>query len=211
MEDNKMEINDFRGISIRGLAAYGICCLENTLLHFDLHNDEGWQFLLGRFWLYTSLPEFLGKGSDSYYSKDIKDIESLSCFLNDINFERVMREVECRKYPKEDSISVVDKEIITLLYQTYEKTNEIVLEITDAVYDVAFTECNGWSDYPTYITLYEVEKLLKIMQDNNLPLPELERFQKFRLDFDPTKNISIKYEAKAWGAPFNGKEELSKI
>jgi len=73
------------------------------------------------------------------------------------------------------------------------------------------TEMDGWYEYPTAITLDELNKLLIIMQENDIPLPELEPFQKYQLDFNPLKKISHKYEAKAWGPTFDGKKEFSKI
>jgi len=206
-----MKIKDFRGITIRGLTAYGICCLENALLHYNLQEDEGWRLILERLWLYTSLPESKMPSIEDGNSDNIKDLDCLYCFYCDSLPHNVTREVEGKKQLTERRIKTFSSDKIALLYQAYKKANEVVLEIVDTIVSIATTEMNGWYDYPTAPTLYKLEVLLKTMQDNDLPLPGIERFKKYELGFDPLKNISTKFEAKAWGAPFNGRAELSKI
>ena len=168
--------------------------------------------MLERFWLYTSLPESLGLGGESQYSKNMKDLDCLQSLFWEIASDRVVRTLEGSLYPNEQGgFIILDDKKIDILYQTYKKANYIVLEILKAVVRIAFAELDGWCDYPTALTLEELEMLLKTMQVNNIPLPEVEKFKKYELGFDPLKNISQAAETKALGMPFHGREEFSQI
>ena len=55
-----MNIKDFNAVSIRGRAAYAICCLERAIKKFDDKNPT-WDFILNKLWEFTDtkfIPEW---------------------------------------------------------------------------------------------------------------------------------------------------------
>ena len=202
-----MEIKDFKGISVRGLAAYGICCLENAILHYNLQ-ETGWKILLEKYWLYASLPRFLGLGNHYHYNpKDIRDLEGVYMFCDECSPGEVIREVEGKKSPSEGTINSASEEEVLLLYEAFTNPNnnirEIMRKVIWAVWDIMFAEWNGGLNYPLFLEL--AEKLSKLMEDNGITLPDIEMFRKYEFSSDMLE------EEPEFGDPFNGQEELSKI
>ena len=100
---NKMDIDVFKNISLNGRVAYGISCLENTLLYLN-YNVEDWKIVLEYLWEFTNI-EFL----DDWSSKVVEIIPSH--FL------------EFRTYEEHD-FEYLDKNSFQYLYNLYQDIDE---------------------------------------------------------------------------------------
>lgn len=61
------DIKEFHNISIKGRFAYGICCLENAILHFGF-DTEKWKEVLEAYWAWPPMTEYADQWSIGAWS-----------------------------------------------------------------------------------------------------------------------------------------------
>ncbi len=193
----------FKKISLRGCAAYAICCLENALIHFDLKGDA-WNFLLEKLWLFTSLPELARPQSNASDSKDMRDLEDLYGFYYECDPLNIILEAEERKSPSLRGLATIAEAEMYTLYDAY-KSNDAVCNIIYAVCLIPYAGWNGGPD-PVYP---KIKALHKQMKKYGIGLPEAERFKKY--GWLSKEKAALSVNGAQYGEPFNGKEERSII
>jgi len=196
-----------KGISIRGLVAYGIYCLENAILHFNEQNKEGWKLLLKKFWMFTFLPDNSALAGETW--PEINVLEDLYCFAEECAYYKVISEAEGKNSPSQRGIQTFTQN--ELFYDAY-KSNEIIsIKILSAVISIITAEWNGQGHrYPTHDNIEEVKELVALMNKNKISLPDIENFRKYIWIQNVSKEKFYPSGAEC-GEPFFGAKELSKI
>lgn len=184
-------------ISIRGRAAYLICCLENALLKFG--RMEEWRERLKTLWLFTScigdekekieLEEAIAKYQEKYEAFP----EFVSHWTdNFITFEE-WREQATFRFPKADEKSEVELQdyIFDRILQTIYRVSAHTPE----------KDSYGYDSVQCQVTLDEVHGLNEVLRRYGIPLPMPEFYatQLYRLYDDGTRDPCF-----GIGLPFNG-------
>jgi len=195
---------DFKDISLRGRAAFGICCLENALQFYNL-NDEGWEILLHKLWDITSTPYEMRPyptGHEHEGSFSIK-VEDLMYIINEYTPECVL-EFSTYEAARDDGSEIMTEGEFTILHKTYQKTNQAIDTIIDMIWSIGTDSIySGINDYLP-ITIKYVQKIIDVMQSKKILMPDIALFKQYL--FDP----KARREDYGWGLPFDGKK-LSKI
>jgi hypothetical protein len=195
-----MKIKEFSNISLKGRAAFSICCLENALLFFNL-NKAGWKILLEKLWTVTELPE------------DINDIwiEIIVPILpNDFNEIHEYNEMFGNIIHLEEGKMVVrDEPHITLeefnlLKEAYAESNNGLNNLIDEVYEVGSSYMNAGISKDGPFCYPSIKNIILFLESNKIELPYINLFKQYV--FDPKQN----HECYGWGIPFDGKK-ISRI
>ena len=156
------ETNNPRGIfinmSIRGRVAYGICCLQNTLIWADASTEE-WHLILDHLWEFT----------------ESENIEEWFYSTAEYLPEYVLDNVPFHKRENE----YVSQSFNDYLATIYRKTNPIIYKIMDAIFMAGTIEMYGSIVDGGQQSLSHIIRLIDIMKSNNIPLPDYSIFKKF--------------------------------
>lgn len=180
--ERKIVKEDFKNIGIKARMAYGICCLENALVHYNKNISE-WEELLSLLWEFPPKQTMYNEWSEKFNEYTPSTI-----------FEYSFKSGEWR----------CTEETYNYYKDLYSRTEKPILDIIEQLINISDEELYvGMTKYSPD-TLAHVETVLDIMYTNNIQLPEVSKFTKYAFDVQP----KAKY---GWGLPFNGKEELSRF
>ena len=167
----------FEQISIRGCVAYGICCLENALEHYNI-NGEGWNFLLKKLWWYTELSAESDPNIDNCLQ--LERWAYVSCNISP-NVLKLLSDyhdfVEKPKWWFKDNIPTEQE--YQLLKSTYEGSNEVIENICSKIYDIGTNELWAGIGKTSPDTLRPLQELIDLMYEHSIPLPSIEPFKQY--------------------------------
>lgn len=185
---------DFETLSIRATAAYMFCCLENALEFYKL-NGTGWRYLLSQMWKYTELSLEVVNGVCSFDTwEDWISISPLMpYFYNKLKSEGYK---ECKKDLR--WIEITEEDYLALR-NDYQQTNDVINNLCHNIDHGAMgqTWC-GFHKTAEHI-LYYLQKVLEIMEENKIPLPDIEPFKKY-----PFSIPEYDEDTYGWGYAFDG-------
>lgn len=179
--EEKIKAEDFKEISIRARLAYGICCLENALVYYKKDISE-WKELLDFLWEFPPITGFL-----TDWTEKILD------YIPHIIIEYL--------YEKDFSIS---EDKYNYYKNLYSKTEKPILNLIDTIDYLGAEELYVGIEKYSPDTLEHVQRILDIMYEHKIPLPDTESFRQFKFDVKPIDDYG-------WGYPFDGKKLLSKF
>lgn len=167
-----------KNVSIRGRVSFAIRCFENTLLKLNYNVNE-WKMVLEYLWQFTSI-EYLD------------DWEQIMCEIIPGNL------LEFRTYEEHD-FEILDEKQFRYLYDLYQNIDKKIDYIMSEIYNiVAHHSCSSIEGYGES-SLDELYILINYMNNNSIPLPDIEPFEKFSIS-----------ENRGWGNKFDGKS-ISRI
>lgn len=194
-----MQINaqQFEKISIRGCVAYGICCLENALEHYNLRG-EGWNFLLKKLWWYTELSaesdptinNCLQLERWAYVSCNISP-KILKMLPNYYDF------VHKAKWWFKDNIPTEQE--FELLKTTCLNCNEAIESICWLIYNIGSSDLWAGIGETSPDTLRPLQELIDLMYEQQIPLPPIEPFKQYVFHKE-----GWDYDLHAFGEMFDG-------
>lgn len=193
-----MQINaqQFEKISIRGCVAYGICCLENALEHYNLHG-EGWNFLLKKLWWYTELSAALDSTINclplerwAYLNTNIEP-GKLESFANYDEFSKAKNWWFIEDMPTIKEYS--------MLKETYEGCNHVINLICKHLHQVGVSDLWAGIGNTSPNTLIPLQELINLMYEQQIPLPSIEPFKQYVFH-----KPGWDYDLHAFGEMFDG-------
>lgn len=173
----KVTAQQFEKISIRGCVAYGICCLENALEHYNI-KGEGWNFLLKKLWWYTELSAASDPSINNCLPLErwayLTTMISPYILKEENNYD-VFSQKE--KWWHEDNIPT--EEEYNLLKNTYKDSNGIIDLLCKHLHQVGVCELWGGILKTSPYTLMHLQKLIDVMHEQQIPLPSIEPFKQY--------------------------------
>lgn len=167
----------FEKISIRGCVAYGICCLENALEHYNIQGD-GWNILLKKLWWYTELSAENDPSIDNclqlerwaYVSANISP-HILKLFASYCDFSKKA------KWWFKDNI--LTEQEYQLLKTEYINCNETIENICRQIHDIGTNDLWAGIGRTSPDTLRSLQMLIDLMNEQSIPLPPKEPFEQY--------------------------------
>jgi hypothetical protein len=152
-------INDLKELSNRGKVAFAICCFESAIDIFD-QDKKKWSFVDVELWKFCN-------SNMAYWQERFGEITPF-VVCEKIDFDK--KEYEYLTREEHDMLS-----------ELYERTSKVILTILDLVYEVARTNIYVIinSDRAKSDALPYLQSLIDIMDENNIPLPDIEMFKQF--------------------------------
>jgi len=163
--------SDFHNISIRGRVAFSIHCLNAAIRHFNME-ELPWSFLLHKLWSFTTIQHL-----DDWHEATAEVIPSA---------------VEHDEYTPD--FRFTSKEEFDGLLNLYHQVNKGTKEIINLVFYIGTCELYGKVSRGG-MSLEYMRSLFKIMNKNNIPLPDIGAFKKFSFE-----------ENNGWGKNFTQEE-----
>jgi hypothetical protein len=151
---------NFRNISIRGRVAYGICCLENAIRHYNLEHLD-WSFILELLWSYTD--QNIGRWHE---------------FMSECSADSILEELEFEKKGIRN-ISFFEYQKLRDLYL---KSNPIINQIINTIVDIGTYDLYASIVNNSPKTIEYIDELIVLMDQNNILLPDIIFFQKFTIN-----------------------------
>jgi hypothetical protein len=147
----------FKNLSIRARVAYGICCLEEAIKYYCLLESD-WDFMMNLLWTYTN-----------------KNIGKWHEIMAECSPDSVLEELS---YQDKGIINISIKEYEELRF-LYSKSNKVCDSIINLIFEIGTRDLyssivNGSPD-----TIEYLQEIIILMQQNNIPLPDIEIFKKF--------------------------------
>lgn len=193
----KVNANQFEKISIRGCVAYGICCFENALEHYNA-KGEGWNYLLKKLWWYTEL----SAACDPRINNSLP-LERWAGLIGEISPDRI------KKYPTYAEFSapkrwwfednVPSEQEYNMLNEAYRHTNSVIDDIYTFLLQVGITDLWCGIGKISLDTLISLQNIIDIMYQNEIPLPSIEPFKQYVFHKD-----GWDYDLHAYGETFDG-------
>ncbi len=193
----KIKARKFKKISIRGCVAYGICCLENALEHYNLQG-EGWNFLLRKLWWYTEL----SAESDPtiYNCLQLERWAYLNANIEPGNLESFINYDEFSKQKNwwfiEDMPTLME---YCILKETYEGSNRVIDLICKHLHQVGVSDLWAGIGKTSPYTLMHLQNLINLMYEQQIPLPSIEPFKQYVFH-----KPGWDYDLHAYGEMFDG-------
>ncbi len=192
----KIKARQFKKISIRGCVAYGICCLENALEHYNLQG-EGWNFLLRKLWWYTVLPAACDPTINNCLPLErwwalISEI--FPKYHKDAGWD--MHELRSQLYCDED---IPDSKELELLLESYKQTNNNINLLVKNIFDIGSNDLWAGIGKTSPNTLIPLQELIDLMYEQQIPLPSIEPFKQYVFH-----KPGWDYDLHAYGEMFDG-------
>lgn len=170
-------IEKLNKISIRGRVAYGIICLERAIAHFGFDKYD-WSYLLNLLWsiTYSKLGVWHYPLAECTGRSIINDEE----YLEDLDF--------------------LTKEKFWELNKLYKNANSTVLKIIDLIFEISTRDLYSSIANNSQDTLGYLIEIIELMEQNNIPLPDVELFERFPIA-----------EGDGWGREFTRDELMNEI
>lgn len=150
----------FLNLPIRCRVAFGICCLENALLHFG-HSLEEWWIVLKQLWRFTELEKHL---DEWMYSTAEYLPESV---------------LDKRPFHKKGN-EYVTPQLEAQLTKLYETASPLIGEIIDAVFTIGTTHMYETITDGGERSLQPTLAIVQLMHSQQVPLPDHNIFQRFK-------------------------------
>ncbi len=192
----KIKARQFEKISIRGCVAYGICCLENALEHYNIRG-EGWNILLKKLWWYTEL----SAESDPTINYCLP-LERWWALISELSpkYHRSVGWEEKKLMSKllcdEDIPTVQERE---KLLKSYKQSNDIIDRIVLCVYKIGIGDLWAGIGENSPVTLLNLQNLIDLMYEQQIPLPSIEPFKQYVFH-----KPGWDYDLHAFGEMFDG-------
>lgn len=163
-----MNAIEFENISMRARVAFGILCLENAIKYYQL-DHLNWSFINKLLWSYTN--SNVGRWHEIMSEATPFGVLGETEYLDDL-----------------DNISV---EEFRQLEDLYKRSNNEINKIIDFIFNIGTRDLyaaivNGSPD-----TLKYIQRIIDIMCENNIELPNVRLFDKFSIN-----------ENQGWGKEF---------
>lgn len=149
----------FKNTSVKARVAYGICCLEKTLIHYNC-TLEKWKWVLEKLWKYTSI-EYL---DDWYYE--------MAEFLPD-SF------LEGDQYNPEEFEYITEEQFYILLEIYTTESNQVISQIFRLVFEMGTIDMYSKLENFAPNSLNCLEKINSIMYQNGIELPSITNQNKY--------------------------------
>lgn len=142
-----------------GRVAYAIRCLENAIIHFG-HDLVGWRAILKQLWSCTQAADM---------TKWLKETEKKlpQSILIGVNNHRLQCDEEITAWEAES------------LYSLYLASDDAVIEIADAIYDIAACICYKSAAETADEQVWYIEKIYNLSQQEEFPMPLAEDILKY--------------------------------
>lgn len=158
-----MNVNDtFKLFPVFSRIAYSIRCLEKTLLFYK-YSINKWDWILEKLWEFSTSEWF-----DEWCYE-------ITCYLPNIILEE--------KYSS-DSYEYITEEQYKRLYLTYSEINETVIKMFELVYEISEAEMYSRIINFSPSTLIVLEKIVDLMNENDIELPPFADLTKFSLSIN---------------------------
>lgn len=195
--EQKISQEEFSKISIRGRVAYGICCLENAMIKYNI-SGEGWNILLKRMWEYTTLSGALdrkiGMLTLEKWMNLTKFLPKQEYYYGAPNYKLFVERRVC--YPEEPPT----EDTYNKLFDSYHgHKNEVINKMCSIVFDIGSDEMYAGIDEKSKVTLDDLQEMLDIMYENEIPLPDIEPFRQYVFH-----KSGWDYDLHGWGEMFEG-------
>lgn len=153
-----MNIKDFNAVSIKGRAAYAICCLERAIEKFDDKNPT-WDFVLNKLWEFTD-------------TKFIPEWQELSA-------ELIPGVILANNSPSE--FEFIAKGELKSLKSLYKNTHLDLCKIVEAIFDIGSIEISDENIHGnSEDTLNALSNVVGLCEYHKIELPSQEIFKKYK-------------------------------
>lgn len=155
-----MNIKIFKGISGYGRLAYGIMCLESSIIFYDLPIKD-WKWVIEKLWSYSSV---------TYYDEWCYEIaeyhpDILSEVYHDSDFDYISEEQFDR------------------LCKIYQASNDVVLQLLKNIYELAAADLySKVRNEGKNSTLFYLKNIIRLLESNQIELPHHEGLLKYKYD-----------------------------
>lgn len=168
-------MEQFNKISIRGRYAFGMKCMETALVKFNI-NDDLLNRVIQKAWEFTTTQAL------DDWEDELSDLTP-DCLM-EIDIEEV-----------EDNALGLSKDELIRLKMTYEKLPQFILEIFHYTLWIGYEHLYSVVPNESPETLKYIKNIIRLMQQNNLPTPSIEKYLslKFSEDSGWGKEISRSY------------------
>jgi hypothetical protein len=172
-------INDLEEMSNRGKVAFAICCFESAI-DFFVQDKKKWSFVDDELWKFCN-------SNMAYWHEQFGEITPF------VVCEKIDFDLKEYKY--------LTREQHDMLLELYNGTNKVIISILELVYEVAITNIYViiHNEKTKTDALPYLQSLIDIMNENNIPLPDIEMFKQFPVT-----------ENNGWGRDFTRDEVFKK-
>ncbi|WP_188315914.1 deoxyribonuclease V [Chitinophaga agrisoli] len=150
---------DFKDLAIRARVAFGICCLEYAISHFQLE-ELNWALILPLLWSYTA-----DTVNTAIWGDQIAE-RMPSAILSDYPFDR-------------KDIMWFELDTYEQLQQLYRQSNETVNELIYLVFRIGTQDLHTGVSRHSAQTLNYLQKIIRLMHENRLELPVITPFRQY--------------------------------
>lgn len=192
---------DFIGISIRGRVAYGICCLENALEHYNIQG-EGWNLLLKKLWWYMELAADCDPDINNCYPLELWADLIASIQPDSLKAYATYKDLAEGHWCFERNIPA--EEEYNLLKEAYKNSNEVINEICKPLHQLGSCELWCGIDEVSESTLGYLQEILDIMYERGIPLPSKEPFEQYVFHKKGWEKKGYDDDLHAFGEMFDG-------
>ena len=161
-------IKNFEKISIRGRVAFAISCLENSIKFYSLEQLD-WSFLVNKLWSYTN-----------------SNIGTWHYIMSEATPFGVVGQTD-----NVDDLEYLSVEEIKKLEILYINSNKVVNSIIDLIFDIGTRDLYASIVNNSPTTIKYLTEIIELLSDNQIPLPDIEKFKKFSIS-----------ENEGWGNEF---------
>lgn len=137
-----------------GRVAYAIKSLENAIVHFG-HDLVGWRAILKQLWSCTQATDMTVWLKEIEHKLPRNILIGKSTYLPQYSEIITTWEADC-------------------LYNIYSAADETVIEIADAIYDIAACICYMSSEKIADEQMWYIEKIYNLSQQEEFPMPQIE-------------------------------------
>jgi hypothetical protein len=171
-----MKAKEFEKISMRARVAYGICCLENAIKYYNL-SHLSWTFILNVLWSYTN-----------------KNVGRWHELMSECSPDSILEELSF----KEKGITHISENDYEALRLLYSNVNTVCQNIINSLFNIGTRNLYSSIVNNSPETLIYLQEIIDIMDQNNIPLPDIKPFMKFPIT-----------EEEGWGREFTREEILN--
>jgi hypothetical protein len=150
-------IEEFQDISIRGRLAYGMCCLEKMVDHFNSNNSLLTLLVFPKIW------EFTSSSALDEWERYMNEIDPV-CILDP--------QATFRNFP---SLNKKTFDELALLYKTLPK---VITETVSDVIQIGTANIYGGTNNNSPSTSKPLNRVIKSMQTQKILLPNIATFKK---------------------------------
>jgi hypothetical protein len=164
-------LNKLKEFSNRGKVAFAICCFENAIKYYGL-NKVNWLFVIQELWSFCN-------SSMAIWQEKFGE---LTPFVVNENVDFKIKDYHYLSKEQHDN-----------LQSLYKDAPAVILVLLGLIYDIGITNVlvKVNSNSLKEAQLPFLNDIIKLMEENNIPLPEIELFEKFPIT-----------ENEGWGREF---------
>lgn len=154
-----MDEKEFKNISVKGRVAYGIRCLEQTLIYYNC-SLENWKWIIEKIWGYTSVVYL----DDWFYE--------IAEFMPD----SILDDKDC--YP-EDCEYLSEEQFYRLVRTYSEDSNPVINRIIRLIFEMGTSDLYSKLEGCAQNSLDCLNKIMCIMVQENIELPSSTPFSNY--------------------------------